>query len=1158
MKIFHKQLLCLHDSKTARYSRFMLLLLFCFSGLKAQQVLINEVMSSNPSAVMDNVYYNYSEWIELYNPGDQSVFISGYKITNDSADLNKWQIPPGHYIQAKGFLVIWMDKLNTGLHASFRARSNDELFILSRNSGDIVDSIHVRHIPRNISYGRFPDGTANWRFFENPTPNKENLGIVVNYQSADPVFNVKGGRYNSTVSLEITNPTPYGKIYYTTDGSEPNTNSAQYETPIIITSTKTVKARIIESRKIYGRTVTNTYFISEHHFTLPVVSLSTDPKYLWDPLIGIYTEGTNGIEGYCYGRTNWNQEWERLAHFEYFTPDGNRKIDTDAGIKINGGCSRTFPQKSLGVYFRDKYGNDEIRYPLFESKGVDRFRSIMLRNSGNDCNRTQFQDAMMQTIVMGQMDIDYLGYTPAALYINGAYWGVQNIREKSSEDYLYTNYNLDQDSIDMLEWQNSVIVGDNTDYIHLLDFLGSKNLSVPANYDYVKQQINMESYLDYQIAEIYFANLDWPGNNMKYWKSKKPGSTWRWLMFDTDFGFGLASTPDHNTLTFATETNGPDWPNPPWSTFLFRKLLENGEFRNRFVDKFNVYLNSTFRSDRVTGIIDSLRGNIAAEMPYHFNRWGGTMDAWEWNINVSRDFAKRRPGFMMQYLKDFFTLSSPVNLVVGSNLKEKERFAVNDMIIHDNMFRGQYFSERPVKIKALSGNNCRFDHWEITTYDISRKEIIPASSAWNYLDNVTQTPGDWKSLQFNDSGWKTGKSELGYGDGNETTVLGYGPDPNNKFISYYFRKKFTLADTSGIDSLIIRILADDGAVVYLNGTEVLREYMPSGPINSSTLASVNQLNENTFMDYSVAQSLLVPGENIIAAEVHQISPSSSDISFDLRMDMTQRLNQHTETDNNPEISLTLSAGTNCTAIFNTVETVRDLFINEFCAKNSVIPDETLEYDDWIELYNAGHDTLNIEGLFMTNSFLDQFKYEIPGGRNSETIIPPRGYKLLWADGQPEQGTLHLDFKLEKDGGEIEVIQLFQGKAVVLDSVIYPKQYTNYSYGRYGDATNRWFILSGMTPGESNVYTEISELPKDQDVALFPNPVIDFVEVCLREPGSGVIEISIIDQLGRERIHHLINGQGGRLNVSDLTPGMYMMRISTRTGTFIHKMLKLQE
>jgi hypothetical protein len=287
-----------------------------------------------------------------------------------------------------------------------------------------------------------------------------------------------------------------------------------------------------------------------------------------------------------------------------------------------------FPAKIPGCLFRDKYGPDEIRYPLFESKGVDRFQVNHAQKFRNDCSRTHFQDAMMQALVIGQMDIDYLGYTPAALYLNGVYWGVQNIREKSSEDYLFTNYQLDQDSIDMLEWQNSVIVGDNSDYDQLLGFLGSHNLSDQTNYNYVRQQIDMESYMDYQIAQIYFANQDWPGNNIKFWKPKRPGSAWRWLLFDTDFGFGLYSSPDHNTLTFATETQGPDWPNPPWSTFLFRKLLESQEFRDRFVDKFGVYINSTFNPGRVSGIIDSLRNNIAAKC-LTILTMGNLMSDWE-------------------------------------------------------------------------------------------------------------------------------------------------------------------------------------------------------------------------------------------------------------------------------------------------------------------------------------------------------------------------------------------------------------------------------------------------------------------------------------------------------------------------------------------------
>jgi hypothetical protein len=1139
-----------------RFFRIIVLFLCWFPGISAQQVVINEVMTANASSVLDPVYYNYSEWIELYNPGSQAVFVSGYGLSNDPANLNLWKVPGGTYISSKGFLVIWMDKLNTGLHTNFRTRSDNELIFLSNVNGVLIDTVHIQKMFRNASYGRNPDGAANWDLFLTPSPGVKNTGNIISDRSPEPIFSLPGGRYNASQTLTLTNPGTAGKIYYTIDGSEPGLNSALYSGPITVSSTQTVKARIIETGKAYGRIVTNTFFIREHNFTLPVVSVSTDPDNLWDEDMGIYVVGTNGVEGFCYGKTNWNQEWERQATFEYFTPDGVKKISADAGIKINGGCSRTFAQKSLGVYFRDKYGPDEIRYPLFNSKDVDRFKSIMLRNSGNDFNRTQMQDAMMQTLLIGQMDIDYLAYQPAALYLNGVYWGVQNIREKSSGDYLYTNYGLDEDSIDMLEWYNSVIEGDNSGYTPIISFLNSNNLTTSQNYNYVISRIDLESYIDYQIAEIYYANLDWPGNNIKYWKSKRPGSKWRWLLYDTDFGFGLYTSPDHNTLTFAAEAQGPDWPNPPWSTLLFRKLLGNADFRKRFVDKFNVYINSTFNPVRVNAVIDSLRDNIAAEMPYHFLRWGGTMSAWDYNLDIDRDFGNRRPAYMMQYLADYFGLSSPVTLTVSSNVKENECFSVNDIIIHDTAFTGPCFGNRDVKLKALSDYANTFNHWEITSYAASREELVATSSQWQYYDLGTQPPLQWTSLLFDDTAWKTGNARFGYGNGNEVTTIGYGPDANNKYIASYYRKKFTATDTTGADSLIVSVLADDGAILYLNGTEIVRINMPGGPVNNSTLANANPVDENAFLTFAVDKKLLKPGENILAAEVHQASASSSDVSFDTKLTFTGKQDLLKEINTNQEIILNMSSSANCEAFFDRVPVMHHLYINEFCAKNSVIPDENGEFDDWIEIYNAGQDTVNLSGLYMTNLLLEPLAYKIPPARGSETILPPGEFKILWADCQPEDGTLHLDFNLEKSGGEIAITELVQGKPEILDSVKYTQQYTNYSYGRYGDGTSRWFVLSGMTPGESNLYTYLAELPKDDEIKIYPNPVSDFLEIRLFEPDVNDLDISIIDQLGREKIHLLIDGHGGQLDVRALPPGMYILRVRCTESTFVNKLVKV--
>ena len=1138
-----------------RFFQIIVFLLCWFPGIAAQQVVINEVMTANASAVLDPSYYNYSEWIELYNPGSQAVFVAGYQLSNDPVNLSLWKFPAGTYIPSKGFLLVWMDKLNTGLHTNFRIRSDNELIFLSNTNGVLIDTVHIQKMFRNLSYGRNPDGAVNWNLFLNPTPGAKNTGNIVSDRSPEPVFSLPGGRYNASQTLTLTNPGTTGEIYYTVDGSEPDLNSHLFGGPVTISSTQTVKARIIETGKAYGRTVTNTFFIREHNFTLPVVSVSTDPDNLWDEDKGIYVVGTNGAEGYCFGKTNWNREWERQATFEYFTPDGVKKISADAGIKVNGGCSRTNPQKSLGVYFRDKYGPDEIRYPLFNSKDADRFKSVMLRNSGNDFNRTQMQDALMQTLIIGQMDIDYMAYTPAALYLNGVYWGVQNIREKSSGDYLYTNYGLDEDSIDLLESFNTVLEGDNLDYVPIISFLNSNNLTTTQNYSFVTSRIDLESYIDYQIAEIYYANLDWPGNNIKFWKQKRPGSKWRWLLYDTDFGFGLYTNPDHNTLAFAAEAQGPEWPNPPWSTLLFRKLLGNEDFRKRFVDKFNVYIYSTFNPVRVNAVIDSLRDNIAAEMPYHFLRWGSSMSAWKYNLDVDRDFGNRRPAYMMQYLADYFGLSSPVSLTVSSNVRESERFSVNDIIIHDTTFTGPCFGNRDVKLKALSGYASRFNHWETTSFSSSNEELVSASSQWHYYDMAAQPPLQWTSLVFDDSAWKTGNARFGYGNGNEVTTLDYGPDPNNKYITSYFRKEFTVNDTSGTDSLIVYVSVDDGAVLYLNGYELVRINMPDGTVTGSTLANGMPVNENTFLAYVVDKKWLKPGENMLAAEVHQISASSSDVEFDAKLTLTYKKDLHTEIFTNPEVVLNLTASVTCRAFFDKMPVLHHLYINEFCAKNTIVPDEMGEFDDWIELYNAGQDTVNLSGLYMTNSLLEPLYYKIPPARNSETVLPPGQFKILWADSQPEEGTLHLNFNLEKTGGEIAVVEMVQGKPVILDSVKYTQQYTNYSFGRYGDGTSRWFVLSDMTPGGSNLYTYLPELPGEDEIVIYPNPVNDFLQIRLLDPEISDLDISVIDQLGREKIHRSIDGHGGQVDVSALPPGIYMLRVKGTRGSFVHKIIK---
>ncbi|MEO8426230.1 MAG: lamin tail domain-containing protein, partial [Verrucomicrobiota bacterium] len=177
----------------------------------------------------------------------------------------------------------------------------------------------------------------------------------------------------------------------------------------------------------------------------------------------------------------------------------------------------------------------------------------------------------------------------------------------------------------------------------------------------------------------------------------------------------------------------------------------------------------------------------------------------------------------------------------------------------------------------------------------SQVTVIPTGSIWKYLDQGIDQGTDWQSRAFDDSSWAGGKAQLGYGDGDEATVVSFGPDSARKFITTYFRQSFRVKNAAAVTQLSVRLLRDDGAIVYLNGVEVFRSNMPEGEITFDTFASevVGGADEtSTFFDKNIDPTLLVEGTNVIAVEIHQQNSTSTDISFDLELSgLTEPANQ---------------------------------------------------------------------------------------------------------------------------------------------------------------------------------------------------------------------------------------------------------------------------
>src|SRR5688572_7345781 len=159
--------------------------------------------------------------------------------------------------------------------------------------------------------------------------------------------------------------------------------------------------------------------------------------------------------------------------------------------------------------------------------------------------------------------------------------------------------------------------------------------------------------------------------------------------------------------------------------------------------------------------------------------------------------------------------------------------------------------------------------------------LVPTGSAWKYLDNGSNQGTAWRAAGFADGSWASGAAQLGYGDGDEATVVSYGPNSSAKYITTYFRRTFSVADPTLVQSLTLQLLRDDGAVAYLNGTEVFRTNLPAGTIAYNTLApaAIGGTAETTYYTASINPALLTAGSNLLAVEVHQANGTSSDVSF---------------------------------------------------------------------------------------------------------------------------------------------------------------------------------------------------------------------------------------------------------------------------------------
>jgi hypothetical protein len=530
-----------------------------------------------------------------------------------------------------------------------------------------------------------------------------------------------GGFYHESVEVELV--APQGKIYYTVDGSKPTSRSKPYKGPIELKETTVIRAVAISDDKT-SLLLGNTYFVDEPDTDFPVVSLGISPYLLFDPYQGIFMQGSRAVDSLWQkpGANFWTRR-EFPLHVEMYEQDGRCVYNNLSGFRLFGGMSRLFPQKSLALVARNRYGEKRFDYPIFGKEGPDKFKYLVLRNSGSDFGKSHIRDILMTRLVDG-FDLDKQAARPSHVYINGTYWGIFNIREKVNRYFVAAHNDVDKDSLDLIEHRQTLKRGTKREYLRFIEFVEQNDLSEQRNYDYVASKMEIENYMDHQIAQIYFDNQD-AGGNIKFWRPQTEDGRWRWILFDTDWGFGLHQHDAYknNSLAFHTQEDGPSWPNPPWSTLLLRRLLDNPGFRSQFVNRFADRLNTAFAPEKVLEVFDSINQTYAAEMPRHLERWRLSERKWKSHLNRIRTFAAERPMYVRMHMMDKFNTGAQRNLQVSTSTGGSVVINNNLRIRSDKDFDGIYFENYPIHIRAVPDYGYRFARWEGITLEDNQRSF---------------------------------------------------------------------------------------------------------------------------------------------------------------------------------------------------------------------------------------------------------------------------------------------------------------------------------------------------------------------------------------------------------------------------------------------------
>ena len=689
---------------------------------KSNQILLRGYLSKNSKLEVRLAHEGVDDW---------QAWPAVIKGTGNENDLYVIELPPNssfpdleniyglrfsntsnfHGTIDFSFNSIIAQKRGNDIHTSFELKKNGGKIFLMDSLMQIRDSVAYPAEARGLSFAKNFD-SEEWALGKPPTPNSANSNDIYAEQALPPAAASipQSGYYEEELSFALPPATEQGIIHCDTSGAIPSENSALKSGSVLnLTKTAILRCAQFKNGAYPSEPILRTYIIGERLPDLPVVSIAVNPSDMFDSTTGLYATGPNAGSNYPYFGANYWGDTKLPIQIDFFEQGAKFAWSYPAAIEIFGNYSRANPKKSVAIGFKEKYGQKNLKYTLFpEHSNLTKFKWFVLRNNGGNFGRDYIRD-MLQTSLTQGLGLDYQKGRSVIVYYNGKYFGIHNLRERSNGDYFETNYGINKELIDLVKGDGEISRGSDADYKDILNWVGGVVLN-DENLKLLEKRIDLDNYTNYLHSEIYFLNKDWPANNLKRWRSNFPVSKWKWFLYDIDHGFGGWDViPNVKMLDFITEPNGPDYPNPPHSTLILRKLLENENYKAAFINRFSLLLATYFAPARVEARINALMNPLANEIPLDQKRWNLHANSMNAELTGIRNFGNSRPAQMQSEIELFFGLGSPVDFTISASGGGK--ILVHNLPVLNGSATFKVYPSIPIAIKAVPGAGTKFNGW---------------------------------------------------------------------------------------------------------------------------------------------------------------------------------------------------------------------------------------------------------------------------------------------------------------------------------------------------------------------------------------------------------------------------------------------------------------